>query len=428
MSHRKLLAVALAAVLALAACSGDDDDSGSSESPNSSTPAASGLASEIRAANEAEESLAVEGTVVRGDRSAPFSGRYQAEPFAGATDIGVFLPGGETVSVEVRFVEDVMYIERYEVDAAVLESTELSVLDRVALRRAEDVIWLQRAASAARLASAPALYGPYPLLEFVAVGGLTLDDQGADTVGDVDVTHYVVEPHATFELYGLETLEFWVDDDLLLRRVRATTATEVTDYEVTEFGLDVAVDVPPADDTTTEGIASTGSTPAGELAEVAAGDSGGVAWRLLSAPSSSGGTCWAFVTTPPVEEIAAEPACGAPAPEGVAPEFTVEFPVATDGTTDPSVLVAVTPLGLSEATFGFTDGTTAPAVFVDPSGIAVWVGPGEPAPGVLELVLGDGTEIVCAPGSVTDAGDLAGLDEETLAEMLTFPWTCVAVE
>jgi hypothetical protein len=424
MPLRRALACLLSALCVLAACSGDDDGDSDGDDAVPIEETGDDTVLLIREATEAAGPVAVTGTVTQNDVSEPFEGSYAADPLVAQVTVPIFLPD-EVVDVEFRMVDGALYINRIEATPELLATPAIGALERAALRRTQDVVWLERPVEVARLTASPAVYGPFLLLDFVDSADFELESLGVEDVDGTALTHYSVVGDDRFRILSLESIDIWSDEDDRLRRVRAVTTTATTEYSIDEFGVTVDPEVPPAGDTTTEGVPGTTATPAGELIEAGSGTAGAYSWTLSSAPSSNGGLCWQVEVTPAVTGVVAAPVCFDTSTAGVTPALTVEFPTATDGTAEASVIVAVTPVGVTEASFGFADGSSAPAVFVAPEGAAVWVGPASPAPGALALTFADGTAANCGPGAVSTVGDLVGLDEETLAETLTFPWACV---
>jgi hypothetical protein len=179
--------------------------------------------------------------------------------------------GGGDFTVEMRMVDGVVYMRYPEMMSQFLGGKP----------------WISIDATAALGTENPGMTGPLgqadptKFLEYLATVSSGVEETGRETVRDVETTKYhavidfekAVEQVApeTFEMLGVEPNELadelaqmqsvigaelpvdvWVDDDGLLRRMRMEMTIEgqsaTVDMEMFDYGVDVAVEAPPADE------------------------------------------------------------------------------------------------------------------------------------------------------------------------------------
>jgi hypothetical protein len=176
----------------------------------------------------------------------------------------------EEISVEARIVDGVMYLRYPEPFAHMLGDTPWVSIDlRAALGEQNE-----------------GMLGPFgqadptQYLEYLAAVSSSVEETGRESVRDVPTTRYhaifdfekAVDqvPEATLDALGIDAdtfdehlarmraavgreapVDVWIDDDGLLRRMRmemdVAGQTATIDMELYDYGVDVAVEAPPAD-------------------------------------------------------------------------------------------------------------------------------------------------------------------------------------
>jgi hypothetical protein len=215
----------------------------------------------------------------------------------------------------------------------------------------------------------------------------------------------------------------WADGRDRVVRVRIASVEGGADYRVRRGGTLPRIVVPPAGE-----IYRPGGNPrpeaAGPYEEVAAGTSGGVAWRLLRAPGTEGTACWRWDADPAAQVLYA----------GADGGRCYRAPTAADDIADQVVfgalaargapygfLAAALPEPARGATIGFAGGHTEPLAPLAGSPYLVWVGDRSSLPAYLSITLAGGTVVECGAGSVLGPDDLSDVKPSEVADG---SWTC----
>ena len=98
------------------------------------------------------------------------------------------------------------------------------------------------------------------------------------------------------------------------------------------------------------------------------------------------------------------------------------IPIDADATTPYDLIGIVAPPG-SKATVELVNGATM-ALAVDPSGLAVFAGAAQPAAALITITTPGGTALVCGPGPINSAADVAAITNPE--SVRGAPWNCLA--
>ena len=411
----------LAVALVATACSGG----GSNKTSKSNAP----TITDVQKATSATGTATTAGTRVQRKQSGAVAGAYGASPSRGRVTYPVFPPSGDTVKATAYFVGDDTYVSRAPVAADVVQSPNLDSIDFYGLRESSAQTWLKVPPTITPLVVTPPLLGPYRLLDMLVKANATLEEVGPETVHNEKLTHARVHADVALAPYRVTTLDIWVDSQDRLRRDRADGVQGLVDYTVGQFGENLDVTPPPAAETTSQlpVAGPPAPQPVGAFAAVASGNKDGLAFTVSRAPSTLGGTCWRIETTPKVDILDTTQRCYPARDPKEDRALAVEFPFQSGATGANDIVVGVVPEQVKDATFAFSDGSTAkPVVLDNGQGVIVWAGKSRPFAGALTMTMADGAVFGCGPGDVTKPEQITGLTERQLLDDRKFFWSCLS--
>jgi hypothetical protein len=422
---RRITTLCLAALLAgsVTACDGGNGSSGVPGAENA--PDAADAADAIQA-------LGAINTIGSGTASGPVQPIRTAIDYRHNTMRGEFPPGVPTKPVRVgyRAEGDTAWFSR---EVAKGEGQIALGADLLVLRPPTDAPWVEvpRASYYANIVMRP--WDPVFLLSDLAAMPRRLGPAVRFRPSGSAVVRGVRRPGFTARMtlrqagyIGLNRVTLWTDRHGVPVRVRIETQTLTRGtYDITRRQRDVVVR-PPAPSQIARADTPLPSA-SGPYVEIASGTAGTTAYRVLRAPATDGGTCWKVESDPayvPQDEPRADGGvCAAPITTSGEPLDQVGFPI--DGTADTpyEIFGLLLPEG-STAEASFFDGTRRP-VPLDPSGLALVVGPSEPVLGAMVVTLADGKKLSCGPGPINGPADLEGTAPE---EAFSAPWNCLPAD
>jgi hypothetical protein len=416
--HR-LTAAALAATLALGACSGGDGGGAGkvalTKSGNLDAAATARLLREggaIRTGGEAS----------RAGASAPVRARISYRP-ARAVYRFPILAEGKAYRIQVRRIGEEAWLQRAPASAGAAGAPAVAVTPRGQRR------WVALPAEPLEASGILTAYNPALTLDGLARARVPLRRTGRERVRGRDSVRFLARASERTGLLpgGAERFEVWISTvDGRPTRLRYRLPDGLISYDVASAPEpQVAA---PAPDRIQPPAPGARPEPAGAFTEVVAGSAAGVTYRVSVAEGTQGTTCWKVESTPPFRSSATMPASGAvcvvpPQRDGELDERVV-FPIDAGPEAGFEMLGVLVPPG-AELELHFTDGSRRILPLTDSArGFALYVGAPDPAPGFLTVRLAAETA-GCAPGDITEASELAGLDASGVEALRRYPWACL---
>ncbi len=382
------------------------------------------LIEKIVVATSAQGSSEIGGELRTGGSIEPVSGRWSragASGDIGAVTSSLHIRGEARLPLEIRWVGGTVYFERDNRIGGTAKG--LGIYEPVARRVEFDSEWGSFTSGTAieKLAAPFIPFDPLRLLELVESRGATLKVVGDDSD---NLTQYNVEGLSGGLLFfNAPEVDIWVNSDNRLARVRVMSGDEWLDYSLENFGVDVSVE-PPSAEQLKQGV-DPGEIVLAEPFDVEVeGETEGIQWALSRGRSTAGFDCWRIT---PAEQIVVKAPNG---PEGsrclaaISPDDDLAdqavFLITTTAESPLAALVVGFPVQTKTATVGFIGGELRKTAVAN--GVLSYVG--DDVPLFLSVELG-GVTVECGAGSVSKASDLR--DPTVTNSSIGNPWVCATV-
>ena len=355
----------------------------------------------------------------KGTKPGTVSGEWSGDMTGSASVRAGFVSRtGTKVPTELRWTAKTLYIKRATVTLPANDT--LVIFTRVAKFKP----WRKFGLGPGITEALGSAFSPLALLKELQQVKAAPTAHGGETVGNVSTTRLSVRLTSVLGIWTGSTVDVWVDEHHLVRRVRIETPAGGVQYDVTDYGARVDVTAP-APNTITDESELVKIQAAEPFKTVASGTSAGVSWSLQRAAGTQGTTCWRWQASRPLAQQLQAPEAGRcfrPVDPDATPDDQTQFLVYGNGKGSYDALAVVLPRSAKKLVLGFVGGKTQP-VPVPVGTPLVWVGPPSPFKAYLGITLANGSLVDCGAGAVTTVDDLTNPTLTGPAE--TAAWACL---